>query len=218
MTCSIRSRSISWAADFACRTERENETPSEGEGNAERGVADDEVGRRFRPHQLLHAVRDRHRSTGHERPERREQRPDIGLSPVTKGMRIVRSTARPPVGDEQEDLVVLSAQECDASASIDADPVTVAATVFATATSALAAKATRTVLTLVEEAAAAARASRESDVHASPSPPPPVDASAVCRIRSVIPPSFICEVLRSRTLAQGRTGGHHTFRAVQVPK
>jgi hypothetical protein len=42
---------------------------------------------------------------------------------------------------------------------LDADPVTVAATVFATATSAFAAKATRTVLTLADEPAADARES-----------------------------------------------------------
>jgi hypothetical protein len=42
---------------------------------------------------------------------------------------------------------------------MDADPVTVAATVLATATSAFAAKATRTVLTLADEPAADARES-----------------------------------------------------------
>jgi hypothetical protein len=45
---------------------------------------------------------------------------------------------------------------------MDADPVTVAATVFATATSRFAAKATRTVLTLADEPAADARASGPS--------------------------------------------------------
>jgi hypothetical protein len=42
---------------------------------------------------------------------------------------------------------------------MDADPVTVAATVFATATRRFAAKATRTVLTLADASAALARAS-----------------------------------------------------------
>jgi hypothetical protein len=45
---------------------------------------------------------------------------------------------------------------------MDADPVTVAATVFATATSRFAAKATRTVLTLADEPAALACASGPS--------------------------------------------------------
>ena len=47
----------------------------------------------------------------------------------------------------------VSAQECAASARMDADPVTIAATVFATATSRFAAKATMTVLTLADESA-----------------------------------------------------------------
>jgi hypothetical protein len=45
---------------------------------------------------------------------------------------------------------------------MDADPVTVAATVFATATSTFAARATRTVRTLADEPAADARASGPS--------------------------------------------------------
>jgi hypothetical protein len=45
---------------------------------------------------------------------------------------------------------------------MDADPVTIAATVFATATSRFAAKATRTVLTLADESADA-RASGPSN-------------------------------------------------------
>jgi len=45
---------------------------------------------------------------------------------------------------------------------MDADPVTVAATVLATATSRFAAKATRTVLTLADASAALARASEPS--------------------------------------------------------
>ena len=52
----------------------------------------------------------------------------------------------------------VSAQECAASASIDADPVTTAAADFATATRRLAAKATRIVVRLAEPAPRVARA------------------------------------------------------------
>src|SRR6266540_6388594 len=65
----------------------------------------------------------------------------------------------------------VSAQECAASASSDADPVTTAATDFATATRRLAAKATRTVVRLAEPAPRAARESgprNGSDFTAAP--------------------------------------------------
>jgi hypothetical protein len=67
-------------------------------------------------------------------------------------MRAVGRSARPAECDEQE-YFVACAQECAASASIDADPVTTAATDFATATRRLAAKAMRTVVRLAEPAA-----------------------------------------------------------------
>jgi len=51
---------------------------------------------------------------------------------------------------------------------MDADPVTVAATVFATATRRFAAKATRTVLTLPDASAALARASGPSSWSEAP--------------------------------------------------
>src|SRR5690349_20719954 len=53
----------------------------------------------------------------------------------------------------------VSAQECAASASIDADPVTTAATDLATATTKFAAKAIRTVVRLAEPPPRAARES-----------------------------------------------------------
>src|SRR5215203_1356440 len=66
----------------------------------------------------------------------------------------------------------VSAQECAASASIDDDPVTTAATDFATATRRLAAKAMRTVVRLAESPPLAARESwprNRSDFTAAPS-------------------------------------------------
>src|SRR4029077_11056761 len=66
----------------------------------------------------------------------------------------------------------VSAQECAASARIDADPVTTAATDFATATRRLAAKATRTVVRLAEPAPRAARDSGPRDGSGLPGPPP----------------------------------------------
>ena len=79
--------------------------PFQHERNREHRVADAEVGGRYRPDQFLHTAGDRQDSAGDEQSERREQGPDIGLSPVTQRMRIVRRAARPPVGDEQEHLV-----------------------------------------------------------------------------------------------------------------
>jgi hypothetical protein len=45
----------------------------ENEGDAQHGVADDEVAGRLWSDQLLDAVRDRHCSAGHEQPDRGEQ-------------------------------------------------------------------------------------------------------------------------------------------------
>jgi hypothetical protein len=66
----------------------------------------------------------------------------------------------------------VSAQECAASASIDADPVTTAATDFATATRRVAAKATRIVVRLAEPAPRVARASEpRNGSEFTPAPP-----------------------------------------------
>ena len=64
-----------------------------------------EVARRLRINELLDAVRDRHRGAGHEQPDRGEQRPHVGLPPVTERVRGVGRAAGPPVGDQEEDLV-----------------------------------------------------------------------------------------------------------------
>jgi hypothetical protein len=79
--------------------------PFEHERHAEHDVSDHEVRRRFGPEELLHAVGHRHRGSRHEQPERREQRPDVGLPPVTEWVRPVGRPPRPPMRDEQEDLV-----------------------------------------------------------------------------------------------------------------
>src|SRR4029453_745048 len=70
-----------------------------------------------------------------------------------------------------------SAQECAASARIEADPVTTAAIDFATATRRLAAKAMRTVVRLPEPAPPAARQSGPRNGSEFTVAPPSVAAS-----------------------------------------
>jgi hypothetical protein len=62
----------------------------------------------------------------------------------------VRQTSRPPVGNEQEDFVALSAHECASSAASDADLVIPAEADLATATSRFAASATSMVRSLAD--------------------------------------------------------------------
>jgi hypothetical protein len=79
-------------------------------------------------------------------------------------MRGVRRAAGPPLAISRKISLPVSAHECAASATSDADPVTVAATDFATATSTLAPKATSTVVRLSD---APGSRSRDTDVNRS---------------------------------------------------
>ena len=71
---------------------------------------------------------DRHRGTGDEQAERREQRPDVGLpAEAQRVLGLGRAPDRLFAIIRKISLPV-SAQECAASATIDAEPVSIAAT------------------------------------------------------------------------------------------
>jgi hypothetical protein len=84
---------------------------------------------------------------------------------VPEWVRGVGRSPRPAICNEQEHLVAGVRQECAASARIEADPVTTAATDFAIATKRLAQKATTTVVTLAD---APVRDACESGPRSSP--------------------------------------------------
>ena len=139
------------AVGRACRTQRKNDIPFEHERNREHDIPDDEIARCGGMQELLYAM-------GHREPR---PRPRTGQAPRT-------ATRRRPLGHGREDArgrparrtdgsaisrntsLPVSAQECAASASIDADPVTSAATDFATAMRRFAPNAMRTVVRLPE--------------------------------------------------------------------
>ena len=98
--------------------------PLEHEGKRQHHVADDKVRRRLGRDQLLDSVRDRNGGAGHEQAERREQGPDVRLAPVAEWMRTVGRSVDRRLATSRNTSLPVSAQECAASASIDADPVT----------------------------------------------------------------------------------------------
>ena len=163
-TYSIRSRCTDSASGLAWRTDCRNEIPSRTNDTASTTYPTAKWLGRLRVNELVDAVRDRHRGAGHKQPDRGEQRPHVRLPAMAERMRGVRRAAGPPFGDQQEDLLPVSAHECAASATSDADPVTVAATDFATATSALAPNATSTVVRLSD---APGSRSRDTDPNRS---------------------------------------------------
>ena len=83
-----------------------------------------------------------------EQPDRSEQRPHVDLAAVTERVRSSAGFAARRCAMSRNTSLPVSAHECAASASIDADPVITAAAVLAIAMSMLATNATMTVSTL----------------------------------------------------------------------
>ena len=137
------------ASARACRTDCRNETPSNTNATANTTYPIEEVRRGLRVDQLLDPMPDRHRRAGHEQSHRGEQRPDVGLPAVSQRVpRLRRSPATCLFAISRKISFPVSAQECADSATIDAEPVSNAATDFAAAISRFAANATHTVTVL----------------------------------------------------------------------
>ena len=94
------------ASARACRTDCRNENPSSTNDTASTTYPMTKSLAGSGSTSSLDAVGDRHRGTGDEQPERREQRPDVGLPAVAERVRVRRAGRRDRrFGDQQEDLV-----------------------------------------------------------------------------------------------------------------
>ena len=131
----------------ACRDDCRNDAPSSRNATRQHDVADRDSPRpapgrsRSRIPCLIDTA-----APATNKPERREQRPDVDLPPVAQSDARRRRAAAPRrLAISRKIWLPVSAQECAASATIDADPDSTAATVLATATHRFATNATSTV-------------------------------------------------------------------------
>ena len=127
-TWSSRSRSCVAAARFACRDACRNEIPSSTNDTASTTYATMKSPAGSGLRQLRDAVRDRHPRAHREQPDRREQRPHVDLAAEARaGAPCPGGLAARRCAMIRKISLPVSAHECAASASIDADAVTTAA-------------------------------------------------------------------------------------------